>query len=345
MHKKKATILTAIIICIIVAITIYLFNNRNQDENDINNENVNADNISFSPVSTYNNPILPEGFKKVETNSASWKMENGIPKGWNKGLVIEDEIGNQFVWVPVKLEKLKYHSYVEKGFRYNEENLDMNNIEDRQILKYGGFYISRYEAGVAKVMQERLKDISDKTNDVVGIPVSQKGVIPWNFISLRNAKANAESMYNNDVIKSGLPTLKQWQYMMLWLYSCKYNVYENSSSFGNYSNVNFRFSGFYSEDYGESYRYAKNKMKTGTNMILSTGATDRNMTNNIYDLAGNLWCYTNDYCPVNENEILGYYCAGGHFDHKGDFFAAYNYNLKNTVPLEKVGFRMVLYME
>ena len=61
--------------------------------------------------------------------------------------------------------------------------------------------------------------------------------------------------------------------------------------------------------------------------------------------AGNLWCYTNDYCPVNENEILGYYCAGGHFDHKGDFFAAYNYNLKNTVPLEKVGFRMVLYME
>ena len=345
-NKKIIVLITSLLLIGIIAFLLCLGNKKGKNLNNnilIDNNQIN-DNIQVEKVSTYNNPIVPEGFKKVETDFASWKLESGIPKGWNKGLVIEDDIGNQFVWVPVNLENVVYYPEVEKKFRYNAEDLDINNIEDKQILKYGGFYISRYEAGVAKTMQKRLKDISEKTNDIAGIPVSKKGIIPWNFISLKNSKINAESMYNNDEIKSGLPTLKQWEYMMVWLYSCKYDVYEDSSSFGNYSNVNFRFSGFYSEDYGESYRYAENKMKAGTNMILSTGATDRNMTNNIYDLAGNLWCYTNDYCPINENEILGYYCAGGHFDHKGDWFVAYNYNLKNTVPLEKVGFRMTLHM-
>ena len=55
----------------------------------------------LSKKSSYNNPIVPEGFKKIETDTASWELENGIPKGWNSGLVIEDEIGNQFVWVPI----------------------------------------------------------------------------------------------------------------------------------------------------------------------------------------------------------------------------------------------------
>lgn len=340
MRKKRIIIFS---ICLIsICLILFCLGYWYKKEKNVTS-NIKIDEIE--KVSTYNNPIVPEGFKKVETDLASWKLENGIPKGWNNGLVIEDELGNQFVWVPIDLENLHYDSYyLSVRNQYKKELLNIQNNEEVQIVKYGGFYVARYEAGVAKTMQKRLKDISEKTNDIAGIPVSKKGIIPWNFISLKNAKINAESMYNNDEIKSGLPTLKQWEYMMVWLYSCKYDVYEDSSSFGNYSNVNFRFSGFYSEDYGESYRYAENKMKAGTNMILSTGATDRNMTNNIYDLAGNLWCYTNDYCPINENEIPGYYCAGGHFDHKGDWFVAYNYNLKNTVPLEKVGFRMTLHM-
>ncbi len=34
---------------------------------------------------SYNNPIVPEGFKKVESALASWKLdEDGKPLGWNK---------------------------------------------------------------------------------------------------------------------------------------------------------------------------------------------------------------------------------------------------------------------
>ena len=53
----------------------------------------------------YKNPIIPEGFHTVETETASWeKQEDGAIKGWNNGLVIEDDKGNQFVWVPCTVE-------------------------------------------------------------------------------------------------------------------------------------------------------------------------------------------------------------------------------------------------
>ena len=104
--------------------------------------------------STYNNPIVPEGFKKVETQSASWEIENGIPKGWNNGLVIEDEIGNQFVWVP--------------NYQYSKQEQNKNQLEEQlkkyneQIEKYGGFYISRYEAGVSDEMQKNTTNRSSR---------------------------------------------------------------------------------------------------------------------------------------------------------------------------------------
>ena len=49
--------------------------------------------------SSYKNPIIPDGFHTVETETASWnKQDDGTVEGWNNGLVIEDDKGNQFVW-------------------------------------------------------------------------------------------------------------------------------------------------------------------------------------------------------------------------------------------------------
>ena len=115
--------------------------------------------------STYNNPIVPEGFKKVETQSASWEIENGIPKGWNNGLVIEDEIGNQFVWVP---KVALTNENIIKNYQYSKQEQNKNQLEEQlkkyneQIEKYGGFYISRYEAGVSDEMQKNTTNISSR---------------------------------------------------------------------------------------------------------------------------------------------------------------------------------------
>lgn len=60
---KKVYIVLIVAIIIILVVGIYLFK--------INNK------IPYN----YKNPIIPEGFKKVETKTASWDLENGVIKG------------------------------------------------------------------------------------------------------------------------------------------------------------------------------------------------------------------------------------------------------------------------
>lgn len=333
--SKKKVVFSILVIFIIIILSSFIIDNKINDSRDTKNNTLQY---------TFNNPILPEGFKKVETTSASWQLENGIPKGWNNGLVIEDDKGNQFVWVPVDINNLSYSDlftdiYGQIYKTYNKNSMDSNVLEDNQILKYGGFYIARYEAGVNDDMQKINTNITIQTNDIEGIPVSKKGIRPWDFISLKNAKINAQSMYNTNYLESDLITDKQWVTIMQWIANSGVDVSNDSSSWGNYSNVNFKFSGLYSEDYGKNYKYGKNKDKTTYNMILSSGATDRNMKKNIYDLAGNLLEYTDEYTTNNGG---GYLCAGGHFDTTGKYNAS-TMTLINTKPLEKVGFRVVLY--
>lgn len=331
--KKYLIMMGLIVLIILISIYSYiLLDDKIKDDEKI--------------ISSYNNPKIPEGFSTVDTETAKWIEENGIIQGWNQGLVIEDSMGNQFVWVPVNEKIIEYsNKKIKDELNYDLSMLYHNNEDENQVLRYGGFYISRYEAGVPDEIQNRTSNISKETNDILGIPVSKSGIIPWNYISLKNAKLNAESMYNTKQISSGLPTLRQIQYIMAWLDKDGYDVYKDSSNFGNYSNVNFEFSGLYSEDYGKNYRYGRNVTKNENNIILSTGITERNKTKNIYDLAGNLWEYTNDYLEINENEIMGYYCTGGHYDNTGNNYPAYSFNLKNVSPIDKVGYRVVLFFK
>ncbi len=263
--------------------------------------------------SSYNNPIVPNGFKKVETKTASWELEKGIPKGWNNGLVIEDEIGNQFVWIPVP---------------------ERNGEQD---YKYGGFYVARYEAGVSENMQQVFSNIDDESNDVIGIPVSKKNVRPWNYISYEKASENAKSMYNSEDVKSSLLTLEKMKIIIEWLSNCGYDVYNDSSSWGNYSNSAFYITGLYSNDAGKNYQYANNVLKDD-NMIVSSGATDRNMANNIYDFAGNLWEYTN----TQYEDTKYHYSVGGYYGTPGNYRAASTKNAFSCDPVGTTGFRVCL---
>ena len=292
------------------------------------------DKKQYQSICSYNNPIVPTGFKKVETENASWKLdEDGNPIGWNKGLVIEDENKNQFVWVPVKNKDFgKFNTQINSLM--DEEKQE----EIEQIEKYQGFYIARYEAGVTEEMQKTMNNISKETNDIEGIPVSKKDVIPWNYISLKNAKKNAQKMINNEEVRSDLVTTRQWLYIMKWLDSTGYNI-DNPKEYGNFVDSRFEFTGYYSIDYGKNYEYGENKTKQTYNMILSTGASERNITNNIYDIAGNLIEYTDGYVPDR-----GYYSVGGHFDTTSGY-GIDSPKLIGVFPLEKLGFRVVLYMK
>lgn len=309
--KKVIYFICAIVIILLIIFTKNIFSNEKKK-------------------TMFNNPILPEGFKKVETQHASWKIENGIPKGWNDGLVIEDSNDNQFVWVPVDVGI--NHDNKDVNQIYVKEQLDMNELEDLQIYKYGGFYVSRFEAGVSLDMQNELNNIDESKNDIIDIPQSKSNIRPWNYISLKNAKLSAEKMYNTEFLKSGLLTNKQWNSILNWI------EYEESGKIGNYSNVNFGFTGLYSIDDGKNYQYAEQKSKSQYNMILSSGATERNMTKNIYDLAGNLAEYTGQYI-----KNMGYVIRGGNYDNIDNY--SVSSTMIGTKADNKFGFRVVLYIK
>lgn len=283
-------------------------------------------------ISNYNNPIVPIGFKKVETKTASWELENGIPKGWNDGLIIEDEIGNQFVWVPVNISQLNQYITYNNKIIYNKEELNKKKEDERQILKYGGFYIARYEAGLPNEITNNNKEFSNMTNNKEGIPVSKKNSIPWNNISSENAKKCASSMYNNNDISSSIITEKQFLYLISWLSKSGYNIV-SSKDWGNYSNSYFSYSGLYSDNLGLSYNYIKEGMKKDKNILLATGISEHSKTKNIYDIAGNLMEYV-----IHENNDCSVY--GGYFDYidQGAYQVLNYYNL----PSRYIGYRIVL---
>lgn len=307
--------------------------------------NIENEKSPIKKISSYNNPIVPEGFRKVETDTASWELKEGIPQGWNKGLVIEDELGNQFVWVPLDIENIVFNENdLKNNVVYNKVNMNLNEREDLQILKYEGFYIGRYEAGISNEVLENVNEISKETNNISGIPVSKKNQIVWNYIDWNKAKENATKMYQNEYIQSDFVTIKQWNTIEDWLRKSGYNT-ENSIEWGNYSNNNFTFTGYYSTDYGKTYKYGENVVKQTYNMILSTGATERNKANNIYDLAGNvsefvdMWKWENGSYGIEES----YRNCGGNYDNISYYSMASNMSIASANSRQ--GFRVVLYQK
>ena len=338
---KKIISIIIVIVCIVggVLLGTYLVNKHINTNTDTNTNLPKENEI----ISTYDNPKIPEGFKSIETDQASWNLdENGKTKGWNNGLVIEDEIGNQFVWVPVKTTDVD-----KELFWYNiKQNEELAEVEE-QILKFGGFYVARYEAGISDDMQENIKKFSAQTNDIEGIPVSKKNRIPWNYITLKNALRNAQAMYeNNEYVKSDLIAVRQWIYLLQWLKDTGIDI-EDSGKFANYKDTQFEFSGYYSlydeenESEESEYEYTENGKKDANAMIISTGATEYTNTNNIYDLAGNVVEYTNTY-----SDDRGYYSVGGYYTQISEYQSFIEaHPIGDKSQLKKFGYRVVLFLK
>jgi hypothetical protein len=263
-------------------------------------------NITFNGLpAAYNNPIVPEGFKAIN-DGAIW------PTDWNKGLVIEDIEGNQFVWVPVDGTNVPYAKWCNTGILFNHVDISDDTLpigvtsETEQILKYGGFYIARFEAG---------KENIDKI-------VSKKLVTVWKNINYTDAKINAESMYDTSLLKSGLVTGSQWDTVMKWLQNSGKDVSTDSRTWGNYSNS----------------RAPANV--TGFGSLKTSGYSEFWKANNIYDMAGNSWEWTNEIYKNNRLTRGGSYNVNGN-NKSCDFRNQESKTFKNNQTV----FRCVLYVK
>ena len=221
-----------------------------------------------------------------------------IPKGFTyvtgtkeTGTVIQDSLGNEFVWVPAtEATYVKDFSFPSKYGEATSSNTSDDKLpsgitdETYDVNKYGGFYIARYEAGIPTGDTSP----SNKT----GVPVSKKGATVWIYINYTNAKASAESMINNEYVQTGLLTGKAWDT------TCHF-IEDSLSS------INSKASLADSRYYGNSKNSESPANVSGYGIKQVTGYSDKWMVKNIYDLAGNVYEWTNEVYSSNRIERGG----------------------------------------
>ena len=175
------------------------------------------------------NDYLEFGPGMIAGKNEEYTDDNGdtatIPKGFeileeadtiDDGLVIQDEDGNQFVWIPVTSESQyvrnkSYKSttysktahtdtgYLPEGIQPEIDNSENNERAEREaVLNSKGFYIARYEAGVE--------------NDKI---VSKKDTRIWfGRAQEDDYKTAAKTFINNNYVKSALCSGIQWDVIM-----------------------------------------------------------------------------------------------------------------------------------
>ena len=226
------------------------------------------------------------------------------------GLVISDKqddtmdasgtsMGNQFVWIPVSSEaNLTRTEFNTKGqpttglvtnctepyaSGYSTEASEYNTMRT-QVLKYGGFYIGRYEAGVnSTTLRTKVT-----TNQTV---VCKKGVAPYNWVPWGKAMNDASEAEG----KSGAVYLAK-----------------NFASQHNYTSVTSTLT--YGCEWDAMCRYIGDSQRTTPTKSAPelTGSVSTDVSKNIYDLAGNCWEWTMEaYDTTSRVERGGYYDYAG----------------------------------
>ena len=305
---------------------------------NITNIAVNVNQIVPSTADT--KPFIPDGAEIVENDL-------------NKGLVIKDSNGNEWTWIEVpksiytntkynggtaptnstdyaKIESTMQNyaeGYRESGFTdewYSEEQHGFASAEEynnhkntmlKSVYENGGFYIGKYEVGT-----ETLRTSSGAN---LTTPVIKEGAYPYNYVTNKQAQEKSKELATGGKTSSLMFGI-QWDLVLKHIENkngkTQAELKNDSTTWGNYYNATFEITkGKYSTDYGDTFTevngiYTK---PASRDVLLTTGATERNSVLNIYDLAGNEWEWTLEKSTYTDYPSV---LRGGYYRHRGTHY-------------------------
>ena len=331
------------------------------------------------PTTEKTKPYIPEGYAYVEGTLDS-------------GLVIQDSQGNQFVWVEVPkttdvyktagvtiieftdddYEKIEddLHEYT-TVYRNGTSNVDEWSSEAatgltqeeyntqkkkmlKSIYKNGGFYVGRYETGIASSYRDYGADYGTE-HPITEVPVIKANAYPYNWVT--NAQAQTLSTgFASSGYTSSLMFGVQWDLVMKYLQTSNAasvdDLTTNSITWGNYANNVYTITNEYAEyatldldtflvnDYEATIPYSKS---SGEATLLTTGADSSFGKMGIYDLAGNMAEWTLEH---TSNERGPCVLRGGFSDGDGREYPASDRDFSGeTFSCPVYGFRVALYKD
>ena len=283
-------------------------------------------------------------------------------------------VGNQFVWIPCTATEYKkctsWNGQTQTNGTLANSNWDTTTPQSEltQIKKYGGFYVARYEAGLASDIEEfastQQHTGSNQAYNKSGVPQSKAGIAPWVFVDWNNSKANAEKMYETDSVSSGLITGTQWDVIlnkMVEKTDLTAADLTSSNKWGNYRNTELTYTGRLAKGYvssGHWYLPAFPSTETTNGKtsiynsddsygdLLTTGASAATEKYHIFDIAGNVWEWTEEassYATTGQYRVVR---GGSYVNAYGTLPACYRAGGR-TVPSTDLdaGFRSTLYIK
>ena len=296
---------------------------------DSGNVEVVIENQTFTGGTTgsYSDPIIPKGFAPINENEAKWGSEDG----YKKGLVIQDESGNQFVWIPVDGTTVKFERYDFGKMTSSIPSFEaINEIVPEEIITSvttnGGFYIARYEAGKPEGVTLAI-DGSVK-------PVSKQGATVWNSIVWSDNGTSDDTNPGN-----GAVTVARSMYPVT---DTNYGV-ASTLIYGTQWDTALKFIGAYDTGEANYDKYPTDSTEmgnyrgaSGADDIVSVsepaecGAREGFRQKNIYDMAGNVYEWTMEKYSTGRVLRGGDYNCNFGSDYPASYRSIHNVNNDNT---------------
>ena len=154
------------------------------------------------------------------------------------------------------------------------------------ITKYKGFYIGRYE-------------LSTKTENGVKVGIEQKDKVSQTNTNWYNLYKYSKNIAGSENMQTRMVWGCQWDVTCKWLSEHGYDI-NDSSSWGNHSDYNTK----------NNYTEGNEKYEAGAGEKQKTGSSENWKANNIYDLAGNCWEWTQEAVSTDGRAVRG----GGYDD-------------------------------